>query len=59
MCNMSYTYPAHVDSILLRKDNFWSVRINMDVDLVLLPGLRVEMLEHTTTISQCLLMEVI
>lgn len=45
---MNYTNRAHGDSILLREDNLWSVWFNVDVDLILLPCLRVETLVHTT-----------
>lgn len=51
---MNYTNHAHGDSILLREDNLWSVWFNVDVDLILLPCLRVETLVHTTKKkSQC------
>lgn len=44
---MNSTYCTCVYSILLREENLWSVWLNVDIDLVLLPCLCVETLEHT------------
>lgn len=45
---MSYTNPAHGDGVLLREENLWSVWLNVDDGLFLIPCLRVQMLEHNT-----------
>lgn len=45
---MSFSNPAHVDGILVREENLWSVWLNVDDGLFLIPCVRVQTLKHTT-----------
>lgn len=47
-CSETYTNPAYVDRILLREDDFWSVRLDVQIGLLFLPRIDVEALEQTT-----------
>ena len=43
------THIAHVDSILLGQDDLWGFRSDVQLGLVLLPGLSVQTLERNDT----------